>query len=27
SPRLLNILIQNGIGTFTGNGFGMIEQL
>ncbi|MBC2130283.1 CRISPR-associated endoribonuclease Cas6 [Listeria innocua] len=27
SSRLLNILIQNGIGSLTGNGFGMIEQL
>ncbi|MBC1767404.1 CRISPR-associated endoribonuclease Cas6 [Listeria welshimeri] len=26
SPRLLNILIQNGLGTMTGSGFGMIEQ-
>ncbi|WP_187986544.1 CRISPR-associated endoribonuclease Cas6 [Listeria marthii] len=27
SPRLLNILLQNGLGTLTGSGFGMIEQL
>ncbi|EAW0035143.1 CRISPR-associated endoribonuclease Cas6, partial [Listeria monocytogenes] len=27
SPRLLNVFIQNGLGTMTGSGFGMIEQL
>lgn len=27
SPRLLNILIQNGLGSMSGSGFGMIEQL
>ncbi|MBC1348160.1 CRISPR-associated endoribonuclease Cas6 [Listeria welshimeri] len=27
SPRLLNIIIQNGLGSMTGSGFGMLEQL
>ncbi|WP_200372256.1 CRISPR-associated endoribonuclease Cas6 [Listeria ivanovii] len=27
SSRLLNVIIQNGLGTMTGSGFGMIEQL
>ncbi|MBC1629060.1 CRISPR-associated endoribonuclease Cas6, partial [Listeria welshimeri] len=27
SPRLLNIVIQKGLGSMTGSGFGMLEQL